>query len=146
LLRSIRWCAALAFFVLLLAACGGGGDNDSGGELNKEAEAACNGSALSEAPELPAGWPDVGEVTYTQQSVQGPTNVVEGYFEGSVQAGHDDFKRELESAGFTILFDEVEEDDSEVSWKGEGRSGQVALRNECGDDDKIYVKVTNRPA
>jgi hypothetical protein len=136
----------LAFFVLLLAACGGGGDNDSGGELNKEAEAACNGSALSEAPELPAGWPDVGEVTYTQQSVQGPTNVVEGYFEGSVQAGHDDFKRELESAGFTILFDEVEEDDSEVSWKGEGRSGQVALRNECGDDDKIYVKVTNRPA
>jgi hypothetical protein len=146
LLRSIRWCAALAFFVLLLAACGGGGDNDSGGELNKEAEAACNGSALSEAPELPAGWPNVGEVTYTQQSVQGPTNVVEGYFEGSVQAGHDDFKRELESAGFTILFDEVEEDDSEVSWKGEGRSGQVALRNECGDDDKIYVKVTNRPA
>ena len=146
MLRSIRWAAALAFFVLLLAACGGGGGDEGGGELNKEAEAACNGSALSEAPELPASWPDIGDVTFTQQSIQGPTNVVEGYFVGSVQAGHDEFKRELESAGFTILFDEVEEDDSEVSWKGKGRSGQVALRHECGDDDKIYVKVTNRPA
>jgi ABC-type glycerol-3-phosphate transport system substrate-binding protein len=143
-LRSIRWCAALALFVLLLAACGGGGD-DKGGELSQEAEAACTGSALSEAPTLPTGWPDMGEVTFTQQSTQGPTQVVEGYFDGDVQAAHDDFKRELEAAGFTILFDEVEDNDSEVSWKGEGRSGQVAIRNECGDSDKMYIKVTNRP-
>jgi hypothetical protein len=33
-----------------------------------------------------------------------------------------------------------------VSWKGEGRSGQVALREDCGDADKIYVHITNRPA
>jgi hypothetical protein len=129
----------------MLAACGGGGDDESG-ELSQAAEAACTGSELTEAPELPAGWPDMGEVTFTQQSDQGPTKVVEGYFEGDVQAAHDDFKRELEAAGFTILFDEVEEDDSEVSWKGEGRSGQVAIRNECGESDKMYIKVTNRPA
>ncbi len=147
MLRSTRRCAVLALFALLLAACGGGGDNSSnGGELNQEAEAACTGSAMSEAPELPTGWPDMGEVTYTQQSDQGPTKVVEGYFEGDIQAAHDDFKRELEAAGFTILFDEVEDNDSEVSWKGEGRSGQVAIRNECGDNDKMYIKVTNRPA
>lgn len=146
MLRSIRWCAALALFALLLAACGGGGDKESNGELSQEAEAACTGSQLSEAPELPTGWPDMGEVTFTQQSDQGPTKVVEGYFEGDVQAAHDDFKRELEAAGFTILFDEVEDNDSEVSWKGEGRSGQVAIRNECGDSDKMYIKVTNRPA
>jgi hypothetical protein len=145
LLRSIRWCGVLAGFALLLSACGGGSDKESEGDVNKESQAVCTASSLTEAPELPSGWPDIADVTYTQQSVQGPTNVVEGYFEGSIQAGHDDFKRELESAGFTILFDEVEEDDSEVSWKGEGRSGQVALRNECGEDDKIYVKVTNRP-
>jgi len=144
-LRSIRWCAVLAVFALLLAACGGGGDDESSGELNKEAEAACTGSALSDAPELPTGWPDMGEVTFTQQSDQGPTQITEGYFDGDIEAAHDDFKRELEAAGFTILFDEIEEHDSEVSWKGQGRSGQVALRQECGDDDKIYVKVTNRP-
>ena len=146
MLRSIRWCAGLASLAFLLTACGGGGNEASEGDVNKEAQAVCSASPLAEAPELPTGWPDIGAVTFTQQSIQGPTNVVEGYFEGGIRAGHDDFKRELESAGFTILFDEVEEDDSEVSWKGKGRSGQVALRDECGDDDKIYVKVTNRPA
>jgi ABC-type glycerol-3-phosphate transport system substrate-binding protein len=144
-MRDIRWLALVGVLGLLLAGCGGG-DGDNGSELSEEAEAACTASELSEAPKLPAGWPDVGEVTFTQQSTEGPTEVVEGYFEGDIQAAHDDFKRELEAAGFTILFDEVEENDSEVSWEGEGRSGQVAIRNECGDDDKMYVKVTNRPA
>ena len=88
----------------------------------------------------------MGEVTYTQQSDQGPTKIVEGYFDGDIKAAHDDFKRELSDAGFTILFDELEDHDSEVSWRGQGRSGQVALREECGSPDKIYVHVTNRPA
>ena len=144
-MRGIRWLALVGVLGLLLAGCGGG-DGDDASELSEEAEAACTASELSEAPKLPAGWPDMGEVTFTQQSTQGPTEVVEGYFEGDIQAAHDDFKRELEAAGFTILFDEVEENDSEVSWEGEGRSGQVAIRNECGEDDKMYVKVTNRPA
>ena len=145
-MRSIRWWALLALFCLLLAACGGGGDKKDEDQLSESAQAACTGSELTEAPELPTGWPDMGEVTFTQQSDQGPTKIVEGYFEGDVQAAHDDFKRELQDAGFTILFDEVEDNDSEVSWKGEGRSGQVAIRNECGDSDKMYIKVTNRPA
>jgi hypothetical protein len=142
--RSIRWWTVLAVFAFLLAGCGGG-DGKNEGERSKEAEAACTGSELTESPELPQGWPDMGEVTFTQQSEQGPTKVVEGYFDGDIEAAHDDFKRELEAAGFTILFDEIEEDDSEVSWKGEGRSGQVALRNECGSSDKIFVHITNRP-
>jgi hypothetical protein len=144
-LRTFRRGAALAVFTLLLAACGGGG-SESKGETSKEAEAACTGSALSTAPDLPKGWPTLDQVTYTQQSDQGPTTVIEGYFSGDLESAHDEFKRELDSAGFTILFDEIEEDDAEVSWKGQGRSGQVALRNECGESDKIFVHVTNRPA
>ena len=114
---------------------------------NKEAQAACTGSALSAAPNLPKQWPDMGEVTFTQQSKQGPTDVVEGYFEGDVTMAHDDFKRELEDSGFKILFDELEAErgDSEVSWDGFGRSGQVALRAECGENDKTYVHVTESP-
>ena len=69
-----------------------------------------------------------------------------GILPGGIKAAHDDFKRELQGAGFTILFDELDAHDSEVSWKGQGRSGQVALREECGRADKIYVKITNRPA
>jgi hypothetical protein len=143
-MRHLRGLALVGALGLLLAGCGGGG-NENEGELSEEAEAACTGSELSDAPKLPASWPDMGEVTFTQQKTQGPTEVIEGYFDGDIVAAHDDFKRELEAAGFTILFDELEEHDSEVSWRSDGRSGQVALREECGDSDKIYVKVTNRP-
>jgi hypothetical protein len=141
--HSIRPWAVLAAFLLLLAGCGSS-DNKSG-ESGDETEAACTKPALTQAPDLPKGWPQLSEVTYTQQSQQGPTTIVEGYFAGDVKAAHDDFKRELDGAGFTILFDELEEDDSEVSWKGQGRSGQVALRNECGTDGKVLVHITNRP-
>jgi hypothetical protein len=88
----------------------------------------------------------VEDAVFTQQRTDGPTNVVEGYFKGSVKDAHDEYKKELEGAGFKILFDELEEDDSEVSWSGEGRSGQVAIRAECGSDEKVYLHITNRPA
>ena len=141
----MHWLLVIGVTVVALAGCGGGGGGgDDEGDLGEQAQAACTGSELSEKPNLPASWPDMGEVTFTQQSKQGPTDIVEGYFSGDLEAAHDDFKRELEGAGFTILFDELEENDSEVSWEGEGRTGQVALRNECGDNDKIYVHITNR--
>ena len=142
-MRSIRPWAFAAAFALLMAGCGGSESRSS--ESASEAEAACTKAALATAPDLPPGWPQLSEATYTQQSQQGPTTVVEGYFAGDVEAAHDDFKRELDAAGFTILFDELEENDSEVSWKGQGRSGQVALRNECGSDNKVFVHITNRP-
>jgi hypothetical protein len=133
--------------VLALAGCGEG-KKKSQAAASKEAAAACNSSPLTAAPNLPSTWPEMGEVTLTKQSKQGPTDVVEGYFHGDVTAAHDDFKRELKSSGFTVLFDELEADrgDSEVSWKGQGRSGQVALREECGEKGKTYVHITNRPA
>jgi hypothetical protein len=147
-MRQVAGLAVLAAIALVLAGCGGGGgsDEEGGGELNQHAVAACNGSPLGEAPDLPPSFPQVENVTYTKQRTQGPTQVVEGYFEGSLQDAYDEYKKELKAAGFKILFDEIEEHDSEVSWEGEGRSGQVALREECGSDDKIYVHITNRPA
>jgi len=148
-MRQAAWFAVLAAVVLAVATGCGGGGGESGNEeseLNQQAVAACNGSALWEAPNLPASFPMIENVTYTKQSTQGPTTVVEGFFEGSLEDAYDEYKKELEAAGFKILFDEIEEHDSEVSWEGEGRSGQVALREECGSDDKIYVHITNRPA
>jgi hypothetical protein len=143
-MRQAAWCAVLATAALVLAGCGGGGGNEEA--ANPQAKAACEGSALSATPKLPASFPQVEQVTFTTQSTQGPTEVVEGYFEGSVKDAHDEYLKELKGAGFQILFEELEEHDSEVSWKGEGRSGQVALREDCGSSDKIYVHITNRPA
>lgn len=146
--QAASW-TVLATVVLVLAGCGGGGGGGGGGETeaeNPQAQAACNGSAMSEAPNLPASFPMVENITYTKQSTQGPSEVVEGYFEGSVKDAHDEYLKELKAAGYTILFEELEEHDSEVSWKGEGRTGQVALREDCGSGDKIYVHITSRPA
>ena len=143
-MRQAAWSAVLATVVLVLAGCGGGGGEKEA--ENPQAKAACEGSALSASPKLPASFPQVEQVTFTTQSTQGPTEVVEGYFEGSVKDAHDEYLKELKGAGFQILFEELEEHDSEVSWKGEGRSGQVALREDCGSSDKIYVHITNRPA
>jgi hypothetical protein len=140
--------AAIVLAVLLAAGCGGNKDESEGGALNKQALAACNGTALAEAPNLPPSWPQIetDKVTYTKQETKGPTTIVEGYFNGDIKEAHDEWKKELEASGYKILFDELEEHDSEVSWQGEGRSGQVALREECGSADKIYVHITNRPA
>ena len=148
-MRQVGWFALLGAIVVVLAGCGGGG-KEKGGEtepLNKEAQAACEGSALSAKPKLPPSFPQIeaDKLTYTQQRTEGPTEIVEGYFMGSLEDAHNEFKKELQGAGFKILFDELEEHDSEVSWGGEGRTGQVALREQCGEDPKIYVHITNRP-
>jgi hypothetical protein len=149
-MRQATWFAVLGLAVVALAGCGGGGDESSASstesDLNEQAQAACTGSELSAEPKLPPSFPQVENVTFTQQKTQGPTDVVEGYFMGSLPDAHDEYKTELQAAGYKILFDELEDHDSEVSWQGEGRSGQVALREECGSADKIYVHITNRPA
>ncbi len=145
-MRRMRWFVFVGLILVALMGCGGDGNGEEQGELGEAAQGACSGSELSGAPKLPAGFPQVDKATFTQQRTQGPTEVIEGYYEGGIQEAHDAYMSAFEKAGYTVLFDEVEEHDSEVSWKGEGRSGQVALRDECGDENRIYLKVTNRPA
>jgi hypothetical protein len=106
----------------------------------------CTAPALSSTTKLPANWPQVSSATYTKESTDGPTNIVEGYFSGSVKDGHSAYKQALGTNGYEVTDDELDAHDSEVNWKGHGRSGQVALREQCGENDKIYVKITNRPA
>ena len=148
--QVLAGCLVLAALVFVVAGCGlkekEGEKGDTDQALTKESQAACNGSALTDAAKLPPSFPQVENATYTQQKTEGPTEIVEGYFEGSVKDAHDEYKKELQGAGYKILFDELEDHDSEVSWSGEGRTGQVALREQCGDADKIYVHITNRPA
>jgi hypothetical protein len=147
-MRLAGLLSLLAAALVLVAGCGGGGEKKGETEpQSEETRAACTGSPLSEAPKLPPSFPQIEEdkLTYTQQRTEGPTDVVEGYFHGDVKEAHEEFQKELKGAGFKILFDELEEHDSEVSWEGEGRTGQVALREECGESDKTYVHITNRP-
>jgi hypothetical protein len=138
---------AIAF---VLAGC----DGDGKSEAEREAEAAkesgrgtvtCSGEAMTGETGLPADFPTIDGVVFVKASEAGPSHVVDGYAERGLEDLYDDFKSEFENAGYTILFDEIEEDDAEVSYKtkDETSEGQVALRS-C-DEDKTSVHVTNRP-
>jgi hypothetical protein len=144
-MRQVALLFVLAVTILAAAGCGGGGNEEESEPANPQAKAACEGSPLSGTSKLPPSFPMVENTTLTKQSTQGPTDVVEGYWEGDLEEAHDEYVKEFEAAGYQVLFEELEEHDSEVSWKGEGRTGQVALRDDCGGD-KIYVHITNRPA
>ncbi len=143
--RALLLCLVLLGAGLLVAGCG---SKKVSPAADTAVQAACTGSQLTGELKLPPSFPQIEaeKVTYTQQRSEGPTDIVEGYFNGSVKDAHDEYKKELQAAGYKILFDELEDHDSEVSWKGEGRTGQVALREECGQSDKTYVHITNRPA
>ena len=109
---------------MFFAGCGGDKKNE---EADGKRSGRLHGPALT-AANLPSKFPTFDSVTYTQQSTQGPTEIVEGYYDGDVAAAHDEVKAALDDAGFTVLFDELEEHDSEVSWKGQGRSGRSPAR------------------
>jgi hypothetical protein len=144
-MRQVATRCVLAALVVAAAGCGGGGHDDESRPANPQAKAACNASPLQGTLNLPARFPLVEHTTLTKQSKQGPTDVVEGYWQGDLGDAHDDYAKAFRAAGYKILFEELEEHDSEVSWQGQGRSGQVAFRDDCGGG-KIYVHITNRPA
>ena len=134
----------LALILLVLAAgCGGGDEGEEEGEEGG-AKVACEGEALS-STKLPASFPTVDGVTLTKQETQGPTEVVDGYYVGELEDAYEGYTSGFESAGYQILFDEIEEDDSEVSYEGDGRTGQVALRKDCEEDGRVTVHITSRP-
>jgi hypothetical protein len=132
----------------VLAGCGG----DSESEAEREAEEAsgrgtvtCEGSATSDEIGLPAGFPELEGVIWVESELNGPTRIVDGYAEKGLEELYDGYKSGLEDAGFSILFDEIEEDDAEVSYEeqGEASDGIIALRS-C-DEDTTSIHVTNRP-
>ena len=138
-----RWivpCAALLVLALLAAGCGGGGKEESEGT-----KSACKAAATNDKTSLPASFPQPGEVTYTAVRQDGPTEVVEGYWAAGIDEAYKEYKDQFEASGLTILFDEKEEHDAEISWKGDGRTGQIALRDDCTESDTTRVHITNRP-
>ncbi len=142
--RRIAWLLVMGVAALFLAGCGGGSDKSA-----KESEAGltCEGTALDSEPNLPEGFPEPGELTYVDESEQGPTQIVEGFYEGELKNAYEDYKGGFEGAGYTVLFSEMEDKDAEVSYKdAQGKtSGRVALKAGC-DNGNLSVHITNRPA
>lgn len=132
-------------FALGLAACGGGDDGDKESE-EEGGTVACSGTAVT--PNLPANFPQVSGVTFTKSTTSGPSEIADGYYEGELENAYESYKSGFEDAGYTVTFDEIEEHDSEVAYKGGSpeRTGIVALRDNCEESGRVSVHVTSRPS
>jgi hypothetical protein len=137
--RLLRF-GALALFVAVAAAGCGGGDKESEG-----AKRACKGDATTAATGLPAAFPIPGEVTITLVRTDGPTKVVDGYWASGIDEAYDEYLNAVKEAKYDVLFTEKEDHDAEISYKGSGRTGQIALRDDCSESDTTRVHITNRP-
>jgi hypothetical protein len=131
----------------LAAACGGGGGDEGGGEGGGEEAAgeACGPAPakMIGVPKLPQGFPTPEGVTYTGEEDAGPSHIVDGYREGSIEDAFEGYKEAFPDAGYDVTKDEKEEDDAEVNFEGGSSTGQVKLIQECSD--RTSVKITIRP-
>jgi hypothetical protein len=105
----------------------------------------CDGPPV--ASNLPADFPRIAGVTYTKSTSAGRSTLVDGYYVGRLEGAYTKFKNRLRAAGYFVIFDEIEAADSEVAYSGgkEGTNGIVALRENCKQNGRISVHVTNRP-
>jgi hypothetical protein len=143
--QTMQLLALVLLAVFALAACGGESEAEKEREKGKSAFAAtCEGSALTGDVGLPSGFPKPEGVTYLEASKAGPSNVVDGTYDGDLDAAYDAYEQAVEDAGYTVLFKEKEEDDAEISYEGGAHTGQIALRDAC-ENDKLAVHITNRP-
>jgi hypothetical protein len=122
-------------------------ETDSGsGSESEGARTKCKDPATTKKTGLPAAFPVPGEFTVTQVRKDGPSVVVDGYWTSGLKEAYREWKDQFEQAGYKVLFNELEEHDSEVSYSGSSRTGQVALRDDCTEPETTRVHITNRPA
>ena len=138
-------CGAL--FVLSTGGCGGDEARQTTASPPAPARAAvaCDGPAV--AGDLPADFPRIAGVTYTQSVIAGPSTIVDGYYEGRLADAYKAYRAALRKGTYDVIFDELEARDSEVAYIGGKveRSGVVALRDNCAQAGRISVHITNRP-
>jgi hypothetical protein len=86
-------------------------------------------------------------VKFTVSRVDGPSGVADGYSDEDLHITFDEWHRAFGDAGYAVLFDEIEVHDAEIAYlSADHRStGQVSLRDDCSDPDRLFVHVTDRP-
>lgn len=140
---------ALPVLALIASGCGSSdskSDEEGSAKESEGARTACRAPATTKPTGLPAAFPIPGELVITQVRKDGPTNVVDGYWTSGLDEAYTEWKENVERAGYQVLFDEKEEHDSEISYRGSNRTGQIALRDDCTEDETTRVHITNRPA
>jgi hypothetical protein len=149
-----RVARLLVVACLLAAAAGCGGKSEAEKEAESQAKSGegtitCTGDALAGDSGLPAGFPVLDGVTFVKAKDSGPTRVVDGYSDESLEGLYNEYKDRFAEEQYKVLFDEIEKDrgDSEVSYtsKDGKTTGIVALRASC-DNGNVSIHITARPA
>ena len=128
----------LVVLATLLAACGGSNRARSRRRAPRPAPRA-------QAAATPAGFPSPSEVTCTGEREIGPSQIVRR--PGTVTSGPLSTatkKGSFEATDYSITKEEREDVDAEVSFSGQGVSGQVKLPQSC--KDRTDVAITIRPS
>jgi len=142
--RALLPCLAAG---LIMAGCGGGPEPTPRASASATATKSPCGpapEALATTPNLPPDFPTPDEVTYTAISKAGPTDIVEGYFDGDLDTGFDAYVNAFPDAGYTVTREDHEEDEAEVNYEGGGSNGQVKLEELC--EGRTDLRITIRPS
>ena len=144
---NARRPALICLAALALAACGGKSEAEKERERSVPtvSASACDGAALTGDTGLPGHFPEPDGVTYKTTKKAGPSTIVDATYDGDIDSAYDAYEKAVGDSAYDVLFKEKEEDDAEISYEGEGTTGQIALRNVCGDSDKVVVHITSRP-
>jgi hypothetical protein len=148
--RPLAQILLLCLFCLVApVACGGGGESDAQKAADKQRSAAfapiCELTTPVSDTKLPSDFPTLSEITWVKTEKAGPSQIVEGYGDGKLEDLYNELHKQFESSSYKITFDEREDHDAEISFEGGGQSGQVKFADECGQEGRVYVRVTSRP-
>ena len=130
-----------AFFTVIISAACGGGAAPPAPDLTPCGPAE---PGLAKPPKLPASFPNPRGVTYTEAERAGPSDIIQGYFNGDLPTAFQTYRNAFQGSGYDVLKDEQEARDAEVFFGGRGRSGQVRLDADCRG--RTNLTITIRPS
>ena len=137
----------VAVLAVFLAGCGGKSAEEKAKEQAAKASApVCDMTQVLDTTKLPSGFPKPDAVTYHQQKTEGPSLTVDATYAGNLDDAYSAYEQAVSAANYNVTHKEKEEDDAEINYAGGATTGQIALRDVCGESDKLVVEITNRPA